>query len=139
MSPLEQAKHFVPTGIATLIIAALSEPLMAMVGFRHFLTGAMVVYAGGGVLLANVNDYDHYWSRALPGMVLGSFGAGAMYLCGSKTLVQTGPASMSGVLGATFNSALQTGYVISIGISLALIGQVGVCLSSICFLELTIT
>lgn len=136
VSPLEQAKHFIPVGIATLLVAGATEPLMAAIGFRWLLSGAMAVYAGGGALLANVNSVDQYWSRVLPGMCLGSFGAGAMYLCGSKTLVQTGPASMSGVLGATFNSALQTGYVLAIGISLALIGQVGV--SQICRYRLSV-
>ena len=126
MRPYEQAKHLLPAGLATLVIAALSEPLLEIVGTRFFLTGAMAVYAGGGALLANLGNSSHYWDRAVPGMVLGSFGAGAMYICCSKMLVQTGPASMSGVLGATFNSALQTGFVLAIGISLALMGQVGV-------------
>lgn len=130
MSPFDQAKHLLPAGLATLLIAAVSEPLVGVISARFFLMGAMALYAGGGALLANVGDASHYWDRAVPGMVVGAFGAGGIYICCSKMLIQTGPASMSGVLGATFNSALQMGFVLSIGLSLALIGQIGVSAST---------
>lgn len=36
VSPLEQAKHFIPVGIATLLVAGATEPLMAAIGFRCY-------------------------------------------------------------------------------------------------------
>lgn len=125
-SPMKQAQHLVPAGLATLIAAGIAPPIINAVGLRYFLSGSMVLYAAGGVLLAHALDPAQYWQRAVPGMSCSAIGAGATYLACSQSLVQCGPQSMSGVLGATFNSALQIGYVIAIAISLALIQNVGV-------------
>ena len=53
------------------------------------------------------------------------------YICCSQALVQTGSPAMSGVLGAIWTSALQTGLVIAIAICLALITGIDVSDSSL--------
>lgn len=110
------AVHFLPNAFAGGAPALLYGYIPSSFSLRLRLIVGGTCAAGGGLMLAFMSRKDLYWPLMFPGFLIGSFGMCLVYVTANVGLILSVPPSRSGVVGGTFNTALQLGASIGLAI-----------------------
>jgi MFS family permease len=104
------AIHFLPIALGVFPCLPISAGLQAKIPLKWILVmGEVLAFVGSALLpFANSNSPERYWRYTFPGFLLGTVGAGLIYLTANIALLAVTPPSISGIVSAVFMATLQT-------------------------------
>lgn len=119
-SPIRTGLAYLPLCFAIGISAGISSQLIAKVGTRPLIVAGATITAVGAYLLSRIPVDGSYVSDLLPGMLVLSFGIGAVFVA-VVTAGNAGVASeQAGLAAALLNSSQQIGGVLGLAILTAI-------------------
>jgi MFS family permease len=119
-SPIQTGVAYLPVCFAVAIAAGLASQALRWTGTRPVIIVGALLAAGGIYWLSRIPDGGSYVSDLLPGMVIMSFGVGAMFV-GVTTAANSGvPADKAGLAAALVNASQQVGGALGLAIFTAL-------------------
>jgi predicted MFS family arabinose efflux permease len=115
-SPLKTGAAYLPFTAGVAVSAGISSQLMSRIGTRPLIVAGSVISAGGLYYLSRLPADGSYLSDLFPGMMITSFGLGAMFV-GIATAANAGvSADKAGLAAALLNSSQQVGGALGLAI-----------------------
>ncbi|KAL7415785.1 putative efflux protein EncT [Mrakia frigida] len=119
-TPIDTAAHLLPQGIIAMIMGAIPTAIPRVLNYPHVFVPIAVVFQVAGMILQIFSYGDKYWSRAVPGFVLGSGGTTWVFTGINVALIQQCPPEIAGFAGALANVLFQIGAVTGLAIQSAI-------------------
>jgi nitrate/nitrite transporter NarK len=114
-SAISMAVHTLPIGIPAFAVSFTGGlSAKGRIQPKWLILGGQVLVLIATVLLIFADRPERYWPIVFPAFILGTTGAMFAYTHNNIAIFRTAPASMSGVIGALFNGALQLGSALGI-------------------------
>jgi EmrB/QacA subfamily drug resistance transporter len=115
-SPLKTGAAYLPLCFGVGIAAGISSKLLARTGTRPVAVVGALVAAGGLALLARVPVGGSYLTDLLPGLMIVSFGLGAVFVAITTAANAGVPAHQAGLAAALLNASQQVGGALGLAI-----------------------
>jgi EmrB/QacA subfamily drug resistance transporter len=115
-SALQTGGAYLPLCVGVGIAAGISAQLLARTGTRPVIVAGCLIAAGGVYYLSRIPVDGSYLTTLLPGMLVMSFGLGAVFV-GVTTAANAGvPADRAGLAAALLNASQQLGGALGLAI-----------------------
>ncbi len=115
-SQIQAGSAYVPTAFGVAISSGISAQLIARTGTRPIIVAGALIGAGGLFWLSHIPVHGSYVSDLLPGLLIMSFGLGAVFV-GVTTAAQAGvPPDKAGLAAALVNTSTWLGGALGIAI-----------------------
>jgi EmrB/QacA subfamily drug resistance transporter len=119
-SPIEAGAAYLPVTAGLGFAAGLSPKLFARVGTRPVIVAGALLAAGGIYFLSRIPLHGTYLANILPGLLVMSFGLGAIFV-GATVAANAGVrAEQAGIAAGLLNTSLQLGIALGLAIFSAL-------------------
>ena len=115
-SPIQAGAAFLPLCFAVAVAAGVSSQLISRVGTRPLIVGGALVAAGGLYWLSRIPVGGSFVADLLPGMLVLSLGAAAVFVAVTTAANAGVPADKAGLAAALLNSSQQAGGAIGLAI-----------------------
>ncbi|MFJ3306967.1 DHA2 family efflux MFS transporter permease subunit [Streptomyces sp. NPDC086549] len=115
-SALKTGLVFLPVAVATGIGAHLGSRLVGRIGSRVTAVAALVVASGGMVPLAWLPSDGSVYARLLPGLVVASFGVGAVFVTATTTALALVAPEEAGLASGVVNTFHEVGGSIGVAV-----------------------
>ncbi|MFJ9011680.1 DHA2 family efflux MFS transporter permease subunit [Streptomyces canus] len=115
-SPLKTGLVFLPVAVATGIGAHLGSRLVGRIGSRTTAVAGMVIAAAGSVPLAWLSADDSVYVGLLPGLVVASFGIGAVFVTATTTALAMVAHEEAGLASGVVNTFHEVGGSIGVAV-----------------------
>ena len=119
-SPIKTGLAYLPLCFAIGMSAGISSQLIAKVGTRPLIVVGAAVTAAGVFLLSRIPVDGSFVSDLLPGMLVLSFGIGAVFVAVATAANAGVPSEQAGLAAALLNSAQQIGGVLGLAVLTAI-------------------
>ena len=119
-SPIQAGAAFLPLCFAVAVAAGVSSQLISRVGTRPLIVGGALVAAGGLYWLSRIPVGGSFVADLLPGMLVLSLGAAAVFVAVTTAANAGVPADKAGLAAALLNSSQQAGGAIGLAILTAI-------------------
>ncbi|MEP7020034.1 MAG: MFS transporter [Pseudonocardiales bacterium] len=115
-SPVKTGLAYLPLCFAIGISAGISGQLLNRIGTRPVITAGALITSGGVYLLSRIPVDGSYLTDLLPGLLVTSFGIGAVFV-GAVTAANNGvPPDKAGLAAALLNASQQLGGALGLAI-----------------------
>jgi MFS family permease len=115
-SPLQTGAAYLPLCVGVGIAAGISAQLLTRVGTRPVIVAGSLIASGGAYSLSCIPVHGHYLTNLLPGLLIMSFGLGAVFV-GVTTAANAGvPEHQAGLAAALLNASQQLGGALGLAI-----------------------
>ncbi|MFF5188007.1 MFS transporter [Streptomyces sp. NPDC000345] len=115
-SPLKTGLVFLPVAVATGIGAHLGSRLVGRIGSRPTAVAGMLIAAAGTVPLARLSADDSVYTRLLPGLVIATFGIGAVFVTATTTALAMVAHEEAGLASGVINTFHEVGASIGVAV-----------------------
>jgi EmrB/QacA subfamily drug resistance transporter len=115
-SPIQTGASYLPLTVGVGIAAGVSSQLLARIGTRPLAVGGSLIAAGGVFWLSRIPLHGSFVSDLLPGMMVMSFGLGAVFVSVATAANAGVPADKAGLAAALLNAAQQVGGALGLAI-----------------------
>lgn len=115
-SPLRTGLVFLPVAVATGIGAHLGSRLVGRIGSRPTAAAGMAVAAGGSLPLTWLSADDNVYAGLLPGLVIASFGLGAVFVTATTTALAMVAHEEAGLASGVVNTFHEVGGSIGVAV-----------------------
>jgi EmrB/QacA subfamily drug resistance transporter len=115
-TPVQSGSAYLPVTAGIAIAAGLATRLTPRVGTRPILVAGAGVAATGMFLLARVPVPGSYPTDVLPGLLVMSFGLGAVFVTATAAANAGVPADQAGLAAGLLNTSLQLGSALGLAI-----------------------
>jgi EmrB/QacA subfamily drug resistance transporter len=115
-SPIQTGSAYLPLCFGVGISAGISSQLLAQTGTRPVMVVGALVAAGGLYYLSRVPVDGSYLSDLLPGLMVVSFGLGAVFVAVTTAANAGVPADRAGLAAALLNASQQVGGALGLAI-----------------------
>jgi EmrB/QacA subfamily drug resistance transporter len=119
-SPIRTGLAYLPLCFAIGISAGISSQLITKVGTRPLIVAGAIVTAAGVYLLSRIPVDGSFVSDLLPGMLVLSFGIGAVFVAVATAANAGVPSEQAGLAAALLNSSQQIGGVLGLAVLTAI-------------------
>jgi EmrB/QacA subfamily drug resistance transporter len=119
-SAIETGASYLPLTFGVGIAAGISSQLMARTGTRPLIVAGSLIAAGGVYYLSRIPVDGSYLSDLLPGMMIMSFGLGAVFVAVTTAANAGVPADKAGLAASLLNASQQLGGALGLAIFSAL-------------------
>jgi EmrB/QacA subfamily drug resistance transporter len=119
-SPIQAGAAYLPLCFAVGIAAGISSQLIARIGTRPLIVGGALVASGGLFWLSRIPVGGSFVADLLPGMLILSVGAGAVFVAVTTAANAGVPADKAGLAAALLNSSQQVGGALGLAILTAI-------------------
>ncbi|WCB96710.1 putative MFS-type transporter EfpA [Baekduia alba] len=119
-SQIKTGLAYLPLCFGVGIAAGISSQLLAKVGTRPVMIGGALLASGGVFWLSKVPVGGSFLSDMLPGMMLASFGLGAVFVSVTTAANEGVPADQAGLAAALLNAFQQVGGALGLAVFSAL-------------------
>jgi EmrB/QacA subfamily drug resistance transporter len=115
-SPIQTGAAYLPLCFAVAVAAGVASQLISRIGTRPLIVGGALVASGGLYWLSRIPVGGSFVADLLPGMLILSVGAAAVFV-GVTTAANAGvPADKAGLAAALLNSSQQVGGALGLAI-----------------------
>jgi EmrB/QacA subfamily drug resistance transporter len=115
-SPIQTGAAYLPLCVGVGIAAGITAQILARTGTRPVIVVGCLIAAGGVYYLSRIPVDGSYLTDLLPGMMIMSFGLGAVFV-GVTTAANSGvPAGLAGLAAALLNASQQLGGALGLAI-----------------------
>ncbi|TQC45528.1 DHA2 family efflux MFS transporter permease subunit [Rhodococcus sp. WS4] len=119
-SPMQTGAAYLPLCLGVAVAAGISSQLLTRTGTRPVVVVGALVAAAGLYLLSRIPVDGSYLADLLPGLMIVSFGLGAVFV-GVTTAANAGvPADEAGLAAALLNASQQVGSALGLAILAAI-------------------
>ncbi|MCW2917323.1 MAG: Puromycin resistance protein pur8 [Actinomycetia bacterium] len=115
-SPLQTGSAYLPLCFGVGIAAGISSKLLTRVGTRPLIVAGLLVAAGGLYWLSRIPADGSYLTDLLPGLMITSFGLGAVFVSVTSAANAGVPADQAGLAAALLNASQQLGGALGLAI-----------------------
>ena len=115
-SPLQTGAAYLPLTAGVAVAAGIASQLMSRIGTRPLIVGGAATIAIGLFLLSRVPVDGSYLADLLPGLMIVSFGGGAMFVAVTTAANAGVPADKAGLAAALLNSSQQVGGALGLAV-----------------------
>jgi EmrB/QacA subfamily drug resistance transporter len=115
-SPIQTGAAYIPLTIGVGIAAGISSQLLARTGTRPLIVAGSLIAAGGVYWLSRIPVDGSYVANLLPGMMVMSFGLGAVFVSVTTAANAGVPANKAGLAAALLNASQQVGGALGLAI-----------------------
>lgn len=115
-SPLRTGLFFLPVAVATGVGAHLGSRLVGRIGSRATAVSGLVIAAAGTVPLTRLPDTGSAYATALPGLVVASFGLGAVFVTATVTALAMVEHREAGLASGVVNTFHEVGGSIGVAV-----------------------
>ncbi|MFJ9706056.1 MFS transporter [Streptomyces sp. NPDC101234] len=115
-SPLRMGLVFLPVAVATGIGAHLGSRLVGWIGSRPTAVVGMAIAAGGSVPLTRLSAGGSVYAGLLPGLVIASFGLGAVFVTATTTALAMVAHEEAGLASGVVNTSREVGGSIGVAV-----------------------
>jgi len=115
-SPIQTGAAYLPLCFAVGVAAGVSSQLISRIGTRPLIVGGALVAAGGLYWLSRIPVGGSFVGDLLPGMLVLSVGAGAVFVAITTAANAGVPADKAGLAAALLNSSQQLGGALGLAI-----------------------
>ena len=115
-SPLQTGAAYLPLCFGVGIAAGVSAKLLSKIGTRPVAVAGAAIAAGGLLLLSRVPVDGSYLRDLLPGLMVVSFGLGAVFVAITTAANAGVPAEQAGLAAALLNASQQVGAALGLAI-----------------------
>ena len=119
-SPIQTGAAFLPLCFAVAVAAGVSSQLISRVGTRPLIVGGALVAAGGLYWLSRIPVGGSFVADLLPGMLVLSLGAAAVFVAVTTAANAGVPTDKAGLAAALLNSSQQAGGAIGLAVLTAI-------------------
>jgi EmrB/QacA subfamily drug resistance transporter len=119
-SPIKTGLAYLPLCFAIGISAGISSQLITKVGTRPLIVAGAIITAAGVYLLSRIPVDGSFVSDLLPGMLVLSFGIGAVFVAVATAANAGVPSEQAGLAAALLNSSQQIGGVLGLAVLTAI-------------------
>jgi EmrB/QacA subfamily drug resistance transporter len=119
-SPLQTGAAYLPLTAGVAVAAGIASQLMSRIGTRPLIAGGAATVAVGLLLLSRVPADGSYLADLLPGLMIVSFGGGAMFVAVTTAANAGVPADKAGLAAALLNASQQVGGALGLAVLSAL-------------------
>ncbi|MDX6277665.1 MAG: hypothetical protein QOJ72_1793 [Nocardioidaceae bacterium] len=119
-SPIKTGLAYLPLCFAIGMSAGISSQLIAKVGTRPLIVVGAAVTAAGVFMLSRIPVDGSFVADLLPGMLVLSFGIGAVFVAVATAANAGVPSEQAGLAAALLNSAQQVGGVLGLAVLTAI-------------------
>jgi predicted MFS family arabinose efflux permease len=119
-SPIQTGAAWLPLCFAIAVSASIAPQLIARVGTRPVIVVGALIIAGGLFWLSRIPVDGSYLADLLPGMLVLSLGAGAMFVSVLTAANAGVPAELAGLAASILNACQQVGGALGLAIFSAL-------------------
>ncbi|GAA2260357.1 MFS transporter [Streptomyces amakusaensis] len=116
LSPLETGLLFLPVAVAVGLGAHLGSRLVGRIGGRAVAAGALAVAAAGAVPLTLLSADSSVYTTLLPGLVVASFGVGAVFVAATATALATVDHREAGLASGLVNTFHEVGGSVGVAV-----------------------
>ncbi len=115
-SPLQTGAAYLPLCVGVGIAAGVTAQILSRTGTRPVIVAGCLIAAGGVYYLSRIPVDGHFLTDLLPGMLIMSFGLGAVFV-GVTTAANAGvPSDQAGLAAALLNASQQLGGALGLAI-----------------------
>ncbi len=119
-SQIQAGSAYIPATIGVAISSGISSQLFARIGTRPIIVAGALLGAGGLYWLSRIPVHGSYVTDLLPGLMIMSFGLGAVFV-GVTTAANAGvPSDKAGLAAALVNASMWIGGALGIAVFSAL-------------------
>jgi EmrB/QacA subfamily drug resistance transporter len=115
-SPIQTGAAYLPLTFGVGISAGVSSQLIARIGTRPVIVVGALVAAGGLYYLSRVPVHGSYLADLFPGLMVVSFGLGAVFVAITTAANAGVPADKAGLAAALLNASQQVGGALGLAI-----------------------
>jgi EmrB/QacA subfamily drug resistance transporter len=115
-TPIESGSAYLPVTAGIVIAAGVSTQLVPRVGTRPVIVAGALVAAVGVLMLSRIPTDGAYPTDLLPGLVVMSFGLGAVFVTVTTAANAGVPADKAGLAAGLLNTSLQLGSALGLAI-----------------------
>ncbi|MFJ9713615.1 MFS transporter [Streptomyces sp. NPDC101234] len=115
-SLLRMGLVFLPVAVATGIGAHLGSRLVGRIGSRPTAVAGMAIAAGGSVPLTRLSAGGSVYAGLLPGLVIASFGLGAVFVTATTTALAMVAHEEAGLASGVVNTSREVGGSIGVAV-----------------------
>ncbi|KAH7094091.1 MFS general substrate transporter [Auriculariales sp. MPI-PUGE-AT-0066] len=115
-SAVKSAIHFLPVGLISGPLMIFSSPLTTRFETKYLLLASIILMIVSTVMLPFADLKSEYWSLEFPALIIGSIGGSLLFVNCNFAIFSNTPPEIVGVVGATFNSAMQLGSAVGLAI-----------------------
>jgi EmrB/QacA subfamily drug resistance transporter len=115
-SPIQTGAAYLPLTFGVGISAGVSSQLLARIGTRPVIVVGALVAAGGLYYLSRVPVHGSYLTDLFPGLMIVSFGLGAVFVAITTAANAGVPADKAGLAAALLNASQQVGGALGLAI-----------------------
>jgi EmrB/QacA subfamily drug resistance transporter len=119
-SQIKTGLSYLPLCFGVGIAAGVSSQLLVRVGTRPVMFGGAILAAGGVFWLSKVPVGGTYLADMLPGLMIASFGLGAVFVSVTTAANERVPADQAGLAAALLNASQQVGGALGLAVFSAL-------------------
>ena len=119
-SQINTGLAYLPLCFGVGIAAGISSQLLAKIGTRPVMVGGALLASGGVYWLSKVPVGGSYASDMLPGLMLASFGLGAVFVSVTTAANEGVPGDQAGLAAALLNASQQVGGALGLAVFSAL-------------------
>jgi MFS family permease len=115
-SPIKTGASYLPLTVGVGISAGVSSQLMTRIGTRPLIVGGALIAAAGEYWLSRIPVHGSFLADLLPGMMVMSFGLGAVFVAVTTAANAGVPANTAGLAAALLNTAQQVGGALGLAV-----------------------
>jgi EmrB/QacA subfamily drug resistance transporter len=115
-SQIKTGLSYLPLCFGVGIAAGIASQLLARVGTRPVMVAGAVLAAGGVFWLSRVPVGGSYLADMLPGLMIASFGLGAVFVAVTTAANEGVPAEQAGLAAALLNASQQVGGALGLAV-----------------------
>ncbi|MGW6458269.1 MFS transporter [Streptomyces sp. NPDC055078] len=115
-SPLRTGLAFLPVAIGVGLGAHLGSRLVGRIGSRACAVGGMAVAAAGSVPLALLSETSRVYGTLVPGLVVASFGIGAVFVTATTTALAMVDHHEAGLASGVVNTFHEVGASVGVAV-----------------------
>jgi EmrB/QacA subfamily drug resistance transporter len=119
-SQIQTGLSYLPLCFGVGIAAGIASQLLARVGTRPVMVAGALLAAGGVFWLSRVPVGGSYAADMLPGLLIASFGLGAVFVAVTTAANEGVPAEQAGLAAALLNASQQVGGALGLAVFSAL-------------------
>jgi MFS family permease len=115
-SPIQTGAAYLPLTVGVGMSAGISSQLMTRIGTRPLIVAGSLIAAGGEFWLSRIPVGGSFLTDLLPGMMVMSFGLGAVFVAVTTAANAGVPADKAGLAAALLNAAQQVGGALGLAV-----------------------
>jgi MFS family permease len=115
-SAIQTGAAYLPLTVGVIISAGTSSQLLSRIGTRPLIVGGSLMAAGGVYWLSRIPVDGSFLADLLPGMMVMSFGVGAVFVAVTTAANAGVPADRAGLAAALLNASQQVGGALGLAI-----------------------